>query len=431
MQTLANIEKQSPLQKSKFMEYQEAGQRLKTKRKQAGFKTQRALIAALQQSDPAIHCSETYLSLIESGQKSPSVHLLDLMALVLGLSAQDKGELLLLYKRVPSDLEFAVRSNLAASLQQTNLERLQQAYQNQPDQTSFNKLVRALILSEQSQEALTLLKTAPHFSGDVIEYQDRTAQMAAIASNYPFAVQAFELALSNTTEPIQRSDLLMKMGMTWFMQGLHQQYSKPLDALHAFLQGMEYLQQSLTLCPNGLYALDEYARCCYHVGDALDYCIKNDILPGLTEFQEKPHLQTQRNHYYQLALQSYSQVLCHAEQQDLPEKALKEAVFFHAYTQAKLGQWASAQVALNSLLILERNWLTCFMRAGYAIMHYEATLQSPDLEDALAYLALALEYEPDTIRWLLLAEQNRELKTLWHIHPKKMAEWSKEPPHET
>lgn len=411
------------------MDFQEAGKRLKAKRKQAGFKTQRALIAALQEADAAIHCSETYLSLIESGQKSPSVHLLDIMALVLGLSAQDKGELLLLYKRVPSDLEFAVRSNLGALLQQSNLERLQQAYQLNPSLEAFNKLVRALILSEQSEEALHLLKTAPHFSGDVIEYQDRTAQMAAIAGNYPFALQAFELALSNCPEGDQKSDLLMKMGMTWFIQGLHQQYCKPLDALTAYLWGAHYLQQSLDLMPHHIYALDEYARCCYHIGDALDCCLKNSQYPSFTDLPstdpwDEEHLTDKRYHYYQVALSTYSQVLCHPAQQDLPEKALKEAVYFHAYTQAKLGQWSSAEVALNGLLILDRNWLTYFMRAGYAIMHYEALKNAEELAQALHYLKLALEYEPETVKGLLQAERQRELKTLWQAYPEKLTEWS-------
>src|SRR5207253_3891652 len=101
------------------MEYTEAGKIIKKKRKSVGFATQKSFIQALLDADPEINCSESYISLIESGAKSPSVHLLDVMSAVLNLSHSEKGELLLIYKRVPNDLEFAVRNNLKATLQLT------------------------------------------------------------------------------------------------------------------------------------------------------------------------------------------------------------------------------------------------------------------------------------------------------------------------
>src|SRR5690606_18543747 len=102
--------------------------------------------------------------LIESGAKSPSVHLLDVMSAVLNLSPQEKGELLLIYKRVPNDLEFAVRNNLKASLKVSNTDVLKLKYENDRNKLNFNNLVRALVLDGKSEEAIELLKTAPNFS---------------------------------------------------------------------------------------------------------------------------------------------------------------------------------------------------------------------------------------------------------------------------
>ncbi|MBC7475807.1 MAG: hypothetical protein H7263_16105, partial [Candidatus Sericytochromatia bacterium] len=67
------------------MEYIEAGKFLKKKRKSVGFNTQKSFISAMMTTDPEINCSESYMSLIESGVKSPSVHLLDLISLTLKL----------------------------------------------------------------------------------------------------------------------------------------------------------------------------------------------------------------------------------------------------------------------------------------------------------------------------------------------------------
>jgi len=83
---------------SDVIEFKEAGAFLRQQRKKKGYKTQKGFIAALKAIDPTISCSESYISLIEKGVKTPGVRLLDLMAKVLKLSASEKGELLLIYK---------------------------------------------------------------------------------------------------------------------------------------------------------------------------------------------------------------------------------------------------------------------------------------------------------------------------------------------
>src|SRR5690606_12174205 len=150
-------------------EFKQAGATIRRKRKESGYKTQKAFIAALKALDPDISCSESYISLIEKGVKTPGVHLLDVMAEVMALSAAEKGELLLTYKRVPSDFEFAVRDNLKAAAEPSRLDRIRSHYEANPSRDSFNHYLKSLILEEQDQTAIALLKQAPTYENELLE----------------------------------------------------------------------------------------------------------------------------------------------------------------------------------------------------------------------------------------------------------------------
>ncbi len=417
------------------MEYTEAGKFLKKKRKSEGFNTQKRFIQALLEKDPDINCSESYMSLIESGAKSPSVHLLDIMAIVLNMSPQEKGELLLIYKRVPNDLEFAVRNNLKETLKETNVDILKKKYENDKNKQNFNNLIRSLVLEEKSEEALNLLKTAPNFSSSFIDLQDRTAKMAAITGNYDFATQAFNLALENCSDEFinTKADILMNIGICHFNKGLQIQGEHPVDSLELLFQSKNYLEMSLNLWPDFIYCLDEYARCMYHIADTLQYFYKNKISikleskhTHLFQFFNKIIKNERVNSgnsfiletiekYFKIALENYKQLLSHSEKGDLPEKALKEAVYFHAYSYCKLKMFTEALLFINTILILDQNWLTYFLKSGYALLRYENENDSQLLDESIKNLSIAIEYEPETVKSLIKSEKNRELKTLWEL----------------
>jgi transcriptional regulator with XRE-family HTH domain len=415
-------------------EYAQAGSFLKAKRKAQGFKTQKVFIQALQKLDPELTCSEPYISLIEKGVKSPSIYLLDIMAQVLQLTPPEKGELLLIYKRVPSDFEFAVRSNIKESLQQTRLDILRTTYQTNPSRESFQDLVRALVLEDRAQEALDLLQDTAPFSGDFVEMQARTAYIAGLTGNYAFAAQAFELALSNCPgdDPAMRSYLLTNLGIVHFHQGLKAQNSDLLGALESFLCAENWLRQALKLTPDKPFTRDELARCLYHAADALHQLQrqqqslkpKASTHPHLYEqlprhklkspvSAEHPALLAWSQALFQASCTLYQQILAQAHTAQLPEKPLKEAAYFHAYTYAKLKQFDLAGALLNNNLLLDRNWLTCFMKAGFHIMRFEADHNPDWLDAALGDLELALEYEPETVKAMIRSERARELKSLW------------------
>jgi tetratricopeptide (TPR) repeat protein len=425
------------------MEYTEAGKFIKKKRKSVGYATQKSFIQALLDADPDINCSESYISLIESGAKSPSVHLLDLMSTVLNLSPHEKGELLLIYKRVPNDLEFAVRSNLKASLQVTNLDTLKSKYENDKNKQNFNNLVRALVLEGKSDEAIELLKTAPNFSSDFIDFQDRTAKMAAISGNYDFAIQAFNLALESCSDEFlsTKADILMNIGVCYFNKGLQLQDDKPFDSLELLAQSKNYLEQSIALWPDYIYCLDEYARCIYHIADVLLYFYKNKTVikidpknqPNLAKWLKAVLKNDRVNHdndfiissteeYFKKALSTYRQILSHSERGDLPEKALKEAIYFHAYTHCKLKLFDDALLLINTINILDHNWLTYFLKTGYYVMKYENEKNEDCLNAAVKNISIAMEYEPETVKILIKTEKNRELKTLWELKGKELDE---------
>ena len=422
------------------MQYLKAGKFIKEKRKGRGFNTQKSFIQALETTAPDIHCSESYISLIEAGEKSPSVQLLDVIASVLNLSHQEKGELLLIYKRVPEDLTFAVKSNLRESLKVSNLDILKKQYEKNKTRENFNKLVRAFVIEEKTDEAIDLLKSPPD---DFIEYQARIAQMAVLSGNYEFALQAFNLALQSCTADMveTKSNLLMNIGICYFTKALRHQYDKPAETLEFLLNSDEYLVKSLGIISDSIYCLDEHARCLYHIGDTLNYFYKNNLAPDTDNidfpktrelFKEQSEndlnsfIYNNMQDNFQKSLSAYQKILSHSRKIDLPEKALKEAVYFHAYIQGKLGMFDQCLIWLNSINIMDQNWLTFFLKTGYAIMRYEKEGQAELIEEAIDNLRIAFKYDADAVKTLIKLEKNRELKTLWTLKEKELNKILKE-----
>lgn len=420
------------------MEFSEAGSFIKKKRKNQGFNTQKSFIKALISIDPEINCSESYISLIESGAKSPSVHLLDVMAKVLNLTQQEKGELLLIYKRVPNDLEFAVRSNLRENIRSSNLDLLKKNYEQECNRKNFDNLIRALVLDGNQNEAMELLKKAPQFSDNFIEYQDRTAQMACISGNYDFAIQAFNLALESSNQEKLKSDFLMKIGICYFAKGLKIQYDQPVNSLENFISSAYFLKNSLDISDN-IYCLDEYARCCYHIADNLQYFLKNEISIKLDSagnektkdyfkgclhsnqiYFGEPFLLYKIEENFKIAQETYQKIILHTERTSLPEKALKEAIYFHAYTLSKLGDYEQALFSINSILIFDQNWLIYFIKSGVMIQKFEKSGELNFLDEALELIKIALKNDHDTVKQIMLIEKKRELKSLWKFKKKEM-----------
>lgn len=410
-------------------EFREAGEFLRQKRKERGYKTQKAFIAALLQRDPDISCSESYISLIEKGVKTPGVHLLDIMAQVLELSAGEKGELLLTYKRVPSDFEFAVRDNLREAAQLSRLDQIRQKYADEPNREHFNQLLKALILEEATEEALELLKKSPTFENELLELQERTAKMASISGNYDFALQAFDLALGSCKTDAERAEIQVHIGILHFQRALKAQNKDLLAAMEDYVAAYSRFEASLKLRKDDFFTLDERTRCAYHLGDGLLQLIRSGQsskpaakqYPLLAKAFEQwtgkkagiEKLEAQAEVFFRQALQGYEHILAHGHRSPLPDKPMREAVYFYAYTHGKLKLFEGARVLIHSNLILDRNWLTWFMKAGLSVMEYEHNGDEAHLEAALESIVKAQDYDADTVAYLVRLERERELKSLW------------------
>lgn len=417
------------------MEYSQAGKFLKTKRKQAGFKTQKSFIDALTKQDSEINCSESYISLIESGVKSPALKLLNVMSVVLNLSAQEKGELLLTYKRVPTDFELAVRSNLKESLKLSSIDLLKKKFEETQDSDILNKLTKALVLDGRTEEAIDILQNSKLNNSNVVGLQDRTAKIAAFSGNYDFAIQAFKLALESCpTEYVNtRADILMNIGVCYFSKGLSINNSKSIDSIEYFFKAIDFLEKSLELMPDHIFYIDEYARCNYHIADSLQYFQRNkqdlkiDKIIHEKVYEKfksekisyKKTFDLSENHF-KIALKYYKKIISHIERGDLPENHLKISIYFHAYTYSKLKMFEEGLVWLNSISILDPNWLTHFMKAGYWLMRYEEEKENEYLEHSLKNLELAYQFSPEYIKDVLKTEKDRELKTLWELKEKDL-----------
>lgn len=412
------------------MEYTEAGKFIRNKRKNQGFSTQKKFIAALTKADPEVNCSESYMSLIESGVKSPSLHLLDLMASVLQMTPQEKGELLLIYKRVPNDFEFAVRTNLKESLKESNIDKLKNKYDTDKNKQNFDNLLRALILEDRQQEATELLNSIPEFTLSMVDLQDRTAKMAALTGNYDFAIQAFNLAYESCSDEFinTKADILMNIGICYFNKALKLYEDDTLTSIDLLIKSSLFLEKSLNLWPDYIYCLDEYSRCNYHIGDAFLSYIRNDKkfefdknkYESLDEVFKTENIKSDKNSinklaekYFSKAIKTYKKILSHSERGDLPEKALKEAVYFYGYSLCKIKEFDEALLWINSINIIEQNWLTHFIKACYCNMRFEAENTESLIEEAVLHLNIAFEYEPETVKDMIKSEKDKDLKAIW------------------
>ncbi|MGE3728159.1 MAG: hypothetical protein AB7I41_21570, partial [Candidatus Sericytochromatia bacterium] len=280
--------------------------------------------------------------------------------------------------------------------------------------------------------AHALLKQAPTSGDSFLDLQVRSAHLAGLAGNFDFAIQGFALALENCPEAyIQtRGELMMNLGIMHFAKSLGQQYKAPLACLEGYLTAHGFLEQSLALVPDKLFALDELARCVYHIGESLENLHRNPqelkiaenspLLPMFKSVLRKGKLPAGHalllelsQDFFAKALAAYARIIKEAPGRELPDKPLKEAVYFYAYAHAKMKLLDQACVLMNSITLLDRNWLTCFMQAGVAVMRFEQLQDAEQLDNALHWLGLALDYDADSAKWLIQQEKNRELKTLW------------------
>lgn len=408
------------------MQYIEAGKFIKKKRKSGGFRTQKSFIDALMKIDSDINCSESYVSLIESGVKSPGLHLLDAMSIVLGFTKQEKGELLLIYKRVPSDFELTVKSNLKENLKINTIDAIRKKYENNRNSVNLNNYVRALVIENNSTEAINILQNNTSEKNlDFIELQERTARIAAISGNYDFAIQAFLLALQGCKEDsftYTKNQILINIGVCYFNKGLSIKDKDQTNSIEFMLKAKEYFDQALEIDNKNIFCLDENARCCYNIAYLLEYFKNNNI--KLKNIEETEKLVTIINskkyenvikEFFEQAIDFYSRVISNSEKGELLDKALKEAVYFHAYAHCKIKEFDKALFFINTINILEQNWITFFLKTGYFVMRYEAENKEEFLDFALQELNIAYQYENEKVKEFITYEKDKELKVLWEL----------------
>ncbi|MFN8670884.1 MAG: helix-turn-helix transcriptional regulator [Candidatus Sericytochromatia bacterium] len=413
------------------MQYIEAGKFLKKKRKGSGYKTQKSFIDALMKIDPDINCSESYISLIESGVKSPGLHLLDAMAEVLTLTKQEKGELLLIYKRVPNDFELTVKSNLKENLKVNTIDSLRKRYEKHNNIKNLNNYIRALILEGKSDEAINLLKNSTKDNElNFVELQERTARIAAISGNYDFAIQAFQLALqgcNNDNFLYTKNQILINIGVCYFNKALLIKDKKYTEGLDLMLTAKNYFDKGLEVDSHNIFCLDENARCCYNIAYHLDYFKRNNI--KLTDLDKTENLKTlinKKNYdsvmidFYEKSIIFYEKVITNSEKGELLDRALKEAVYFHAYAHCKAKKFDKALFLINSINILEQNWVTFFLKTGYFLLKYEEEKNEEFLSLALKELSIAYQYESEEVISFIKAEKDKELKILWELKKEEL-----------
>ncbi|MEK7434567.1 MAG: hypothetical protein AABZ74_15650, partial [Cyanobacteriota bacterium] len=119
--------------------------------------------------------------------------------------------------------------------------------------------------------------------------------------------------------------------------------------------------------------------------------------------------------FFEQAIDFYSRVISNSEKGELLDKALKEAVYFHAYAHCKIKEFDKALFFINTINILEQNWITFFLKTGYFVMRYESENKEEFLDFALQELNIAYQYENEKVKEFITYEKDKELKVLWEL----------------
>lgn len=330
----------------------------------------------------AVGVTESYISFLESGVRSPSRKLLH--KLVHFFYSQGNpallDEWLVLAGFAP---EHSPEGGSSPGLQE-NLE--QHLSQNQEDLKAQFALIRHLIKQGELEEAKQRIQTCfQHFDG-AVEVQSLVGTLELAKGNYANAIQAQQMALQfyeknpQATCMLDRTDLLLSLGVSYFLSGYaqlqaaHRAEESTCPALQRsakkdFVTAQQQFQQALDLDPHDIYIWDEYARVSFNLAH---------LSPSPKRWKTTIH--------------AYQRVLKHRDNRVMGANALLEAALFLGHAHTKSGQYVKAEDILSLIQAIRPDyWLAHYARACLSSCRGE----SVDLDSALEHLARAIQLAPN------------------------------------
>lgn len=335
----------------------------------------------------AVGVSESYISLLESGQRTqPARELVLKIAKTLGADSFNNlaDDFLVTAGFYPADKQSYRRH------QDTLLSYKARLKSDPTDFETFSTLVFALIKTGQTQEAQDLIQQGLAGFDDTIQLQALLASLELAKKNYQKSLDFQNFALSQTgTDPKEapkRLRLTINLGVIHFLKGVHHQ-AEHLDsgsskshkaALKHFEVAHGIFGEVLDVTPENIYVLDELARVSFNLA---------------TLNQGK-----KAQKYWQDTISSLKKVLQSEDKYTLGHSTLLESCVFlaHAYTKTLRFDEALTLLSYLEITMNPPHWLVPYAKACFYSLKFEEKSEPALLDLALKQLALAIQYAPQT-----------------------------------
>lgn len=336
----------------------------------------------MKQLSKMVNVSESYISLLESGGRQPSRDVVLKIAQALYPNGNDAllDELLISAGFTPTNLDnFNKRQNDLVTIYEQSLE------QNENDFKVYVSLVLLLIREGRYKQAKERIEKGLLVFDDSIKLQTLLANLELAKGNYDEAAIAQKAAIEQSRLKVSRtnqtdihlSDLLLNLGIIQFMQG------KASDnKLKYYLEAKQTFQEALTLVPDDIYLLDEFARVNFNLAE----------ISGQDE-------QAAMN-YWQETIDSFKKVVFAHNNQSLGYDNLLESCAFLAHAYTKNRQFEDAEYSLNLMIATTpRYWFTHYVKACFYSLKYEKTSQAQLLDQSIKSLSMAISLKPEVKRF--------------------------------
>ena len=396
-----------PPKRSKQTEPTPLGRKMTLYRKKKGL--------TMQQLAAEVGVTESYISFLESGERTPSRKLIKKLIGFFYPQGNPvmQDEWLMLAGFSPENPQQHVQ---AADPLESFEEKLSHDQSDLKTQFAF---IRSLIKSGEHERAKRQIQQCFQLFDGTVEVQSLVGSLELAKGNFDSAILAQETALAfyhqqpEAPSPTRLglTDLLLSLGVSSFLKGYYyltvyhqaetQQRKKEGRALRdlaksCFEAARERFGQALEADGDDIYIWDEYARVSFNLAH-----LANGETNGT------------RAELWQETISAYRRVLKHRDNRVMGSEALLETALFlgHAYT--KSGEFAAAEDILSLIqAVRPEYWLAHYARACLLSLQAEQQPEETLLDDALEHLTRAIQLDTGGSRARDEARSDPDLKAL-------------------
>lgn len=358
--------------------------------------------------------TESYISFLESGVRSPSRKLIKKIVAYFYPQGNPalQDEWLMLSGFSPENLQL---HSPEPPHYQIHVDALAANPQNLKAQFA---LIRGLIRTGELEQAQKQIQACFQLFPGAVEVQSLLGSLELARGHFDNAILAQETALqfwrqaSSDTDSVGPhlgpADLLLSLGVSCFLKGYShlQLYHQALEkgpkkaasearkhALSSFEAARSHFLQALEITPEDVYIWDEYARVSFNLAHL-----------------ESP---SRSGSLWRETISAYQKVLKHRDNRLIGSEALREIALFLGHAYSKSSQFDKAEEVLALVQALRPDYpLAHYARACLLSLQAEQSHNAPVLTEALEHLSRALQLVSPEDPLYLEAQQDPDLNYL-------------------